>query len=394
MARKLNKYDIYVVILIASLASGQFGGALQLSRALSILLIPILLRVYTTLPKVITRRPKQFVVIILFWSIISLLWTGSFERGLQECVYFIVHMFYFLEIIVFTYKSQNKLLSVSIGWAIAVLVTSSIALWEIQTGQHLSTGRFEEDILLYTGFARRFASATFFNFNDYEVFLCYSIPFILFAIYSVTDFKKLVFFFFVLLCAVTITCFNASRGAAISALTMVFIGLWGALKQNSMSKIPLILLLFVFVFFLYEFSDEILLNLTARLDTTSAFESDRTEIWYLAFLCLLNTGLMGTGIAGIETGMSVVSNHYLAVHNLFVEILVEFGIFIFFYIVSILFKMFLYTLRGKTKYKRIILSTFLVLPFIFIVSSKFLLCPDLYAFISSFYILVYHDKFA
>lgn len=394
MTDKINKYDIYVIALIASLASGEFGGALQLSRAVTIFLIPQLLRTFITLPKVITQKPLQFVIVILSWCMISLLWTGAFERGLQECIYFIVHMFYFLEIIAFTYKSRKKLLSISIGWAIAVLVTSSIALWEIQSGQHLSTGRFEEDIVLFTGYARRFASATFYNFNDYEVFLCYSIPFLLVAIYKVTDFKKLFLFFFVLLCAVVIICFNASRGATISALVMVVIGLWGTLRQRSISRWPLFLLLFLFVFFLYKYSNEILLNLAARLDTTSAFESDRTEIWYLAFLCLLNTGLMGTGIAGIETGMSVVSNHYLAVHNLFVEILVEFGIFIFFYIVIILFKMFLYTLRGKTKYKRIILSTFLVLPFIFIVSSKYLLCPDLYAFISSFYILVYHDKFA
>lgn len=394
MIDKLNKYDYYVIVLIASLSAGEFGGALQMARAVTILLIPALIKAGMSTPKYIIKQPRLFVTTILSWCIISLAWTGSFYRGLEELVYFVVHMLYFMEIVVFTFKSNKKIISIGTGWAIAVLTTSVVAIWEIRTGQHLVTGKIHDEIVLHTGFVRRFASATFYNFNDYEVFLCYSAPFLLAAISKIKKLKNILFFFISLLFVVVIVFFNASRGAIFSIVIMVSIGLWGVIKQNSKSKESLVIMVALLLFALYEYSGDILMNITARLEMASMFESGRTDIWYLTLLCLENTMFIGTGIAGIEKGMSVVSNHYLAPHNMFLEILVEFGVFIFIYIIVTLYKMFRHVLRGNSQYKLIILSTFLAWPIISIVSSKYLLFPDLYAFIASFYILVYNEKYA
>lgn len=393
MIDKLNKYDYFVIVLIASLSAGEYGGALQMARAMTILLLPALLKAGLSTPKYIIKQPRIFATTILLWCIISLAWTGSFYRGLEELVYFVVHMLYFMEIVVFTYKSNKKINSIATGWAIAVLITSMIAVWEIRTGQHLVTGKIQDEVVLHTGFVRRFASATFYNFNDYEVFLCYSAPFLLVAISKIKKMKNILFFILALLCVIIIVFFNASRGAIISIFIMVPIGLWGVIKQNAMPKISLVLMLILFAFALYEVSNDILMNLTARLEMASMFESARIEIWYLTLLCLENTMFIGTGIAGIEKGMSVVSNHYLAPHNMFLEILVEFGVFIFIYIIVTLYKMFRYALRVNSQYKLIILSTFLAWPIISIVSSKYLLCTDLYAFIASFYVLIYNEKY-
>ena len=393
MMNKQNKYDYYLIALIASLGAGEFGGALQLPRAIAILLIPALLKAAATTPKHIIKKPRTFAVVILAWSFISLAWTGSFERGLEELVYFIVHMLYFLEIVVFTSKSNKQIRSISTGWCIAVLATAAVAFWEIQTGQHLITSKMQEDKVLSTGFVRRFASATFYNFNDYEVFLCYSVPFLLVAISTMKKWKETTLFFLALLCAVVVCIFNASRGATIAILTMTVLGLLGIINKSSTSRKYIFVLVSLFTFILYKYADAIFMNLAARLEISTMAESGRTEIWYLALLCLENTMFIGTGIAGVEKGMSVVSNDYLAPHNLFLEILVEFGIFIFTFIAGILLKMLRHTAKGKSPYKRIIIATFIAWPIIAIVSSKYLLCPDLYAFIASFYVLIYHEKY-
>lgn len=394
MTNKLNKYDYFVIFLIASLCAGEFGGSLQMARVMGILLIPFLLKTIPTIPKYITKQPRLFAVTILSWSFLSLAWTSSFDRGLEEFVYFFVHMLYFMEIVTFAFKSNKKIMSISVGWAIAVLFTSVVAAWEIQTGQHLITSKMQEDKVMFTGFVRRFASSTFYNFNDYEVFLCYSVPFLLAAIMTIKKWKNTFFFFFSLLCVMVIVIFNASRGASISVIIMLVVGLGGIINQGLVPRKSLVVMILLLAFILYKYSSDIFMNLTARLETASITESSRTDIWYLALLCLENTMYIGTGIAGIEKGMSVVSNNYLAPHNLFIEILVEFGVFILAYIIVILYKMVRHTIRGDSQYKGIIISVFIAWPIISIVSSKYLLCPDLYAFIASLYILVYNEKYA
>lgn len=391
----MNKYDWLLIVLITALAGGEIGGALQISRAIGIISLPIFLGIRKSVCGYIRNQPETFTAVILLWATFSLLWTGNVERGLQELVYFIVHFSIFLEIIVFSALSRNRIRSIAIGWSVAVLITSFIALWEFTTGQHLSYGTFENDIILHTGFVRRFAAATFYNFNDYEVFLCYSSVFILVGIKESTKSKDLVLFFSAILAAIVIVLMNASRGATISITFLVAVGLWSVIRSGSSSNKSLVYLLAgVFLFVIIKYIDIILINLYARADNSSMFESGRTEIWRLAYQCLLNTYLMGTGIAGIESGMSVVSNNYLAVHNLFIEILVEFGIFIFVYTISILYKMYRHIRKSTYSYRKILLATLFILPMIGIVSSKYLLCPDLYAFIASLYILVYNEKYA
>lgn len=391
----MNKYDWLLIIMITSLAGGEIGGALQISRAIGLISLPIFLIVRKNVCSSIRNKPETFASIILLWATISLLWTGNVERGLQEWVYFLVHLSMFLEIIIFSTLCKNRIRSIAIGWSVAVLFTSFIALWEFTTGQHLSYCRFENDMILQTGFVRRFAASTFYNFNDYEVFLCYSSVFILVGIKESTKLKDLLLFFSAILVAIVIVLMNASRGATISIAFLVAVGLWSIVRNGSRSnKLLIYLLVGLFLFVVIKYIDVILVNLYARTENAAMLESDRTEIWDLAYQCLLNTYLIGTGIAGIESGMSVVSNHYLAIHNLFIEILVEFGVLIFAYTLTKLYKMYRHIRRSTYSYRNILLATLFILPMIGIVSSKYLLCPDLYVFIASLYIFVYNEKYA
>ena len=394
MYRRPNKYDFYIITLIALLAFGEFGGALQLTRVAGICFMPALL---SGSRKIINdiKKLKKFVLIVLSWCVLSLLWTGNAERGLQEIIYYFVHLCVFLEVVTFSLLSNKRLFSISMGWAIAVLGTAIVAVWELKTGLHLPYCRFDSDLILHTGFIRRFAAATFFNFNDYEVFLCYSLPFLFVGIGQSERIQTLFFFFAALLAAIAIILFNASRGATVSAGIICTIGLTKVLKNRGKHiKILVIIMVALFIITLAENIDTIMVNLIGRMDSMSVTESSRTEIWGLAFECLVNTLFMGTGIAGVEKGMSVVSNHYLAPHNMFIEIAVEFGLVIFIYVLLNILKMLKFTIRNHSPYKKVLYATFFALPFIAIISSKYLLCVDLYVFFGSLYVLVYNEKYS
>lgn len=393
--RSINKYDAYVILILAALSGGEFGGALQLSRAFAILLMPTFFNSIKLVNKEITRGPVLFVKVVICWALMSLVWTGDFSRGLQEIVYFVVHFMLFLELIVFSYLSKLRIKSIAVGWALAVLLTAIIAIWELRTGQHLPYCRFEEDIVLYTGFVRRFVAASFYNFNDYEVFLCYSIPFVLAGIKKSSNIKEASFFFVSLFASAIIALFNASRGAAIAVVIMCLFGLLNTLRNNSKQmKYILIMLLVVFIYVLYDNIGIILLNLSGRADSTSMFESERTAIWISALHCLQNTYFMGTGIAGLDSGMAQVSSDYLATHNMFVELLTEFGVFITVFVLVKMYKLLKISLDNNHPYKRIIVATFLALPFIAIISSKYLLCVDLFAFWGSFYVIANNEEYS
>ena len=51
------------------------------------------------------------------------------------------------------------------------------------------------------------------------------------------------------------------------------------------------------------------------------------------------------------------------------------------------------TRNSHLPYEKIIYATFLALPFIAIISSKYLLCADLYVFFGSLYVLVNNEKY-
>lgn len=390
-----NKYDIFVIVLIAALAGGEFGGALQLSRAAGLLFSPLLITAMSKVNYSLLKGPRTIVSIILGWCFLSLIWTGNFERGLQECVYYIVHFLVFFEIIVFSYLSKNRLRSISTGWALAVFITAFIALWEYNTGQHLQYSRYDEDLVLYTGYVRRFAAATFFNFNDYEVFLCYSLPFLFVAINQERKMKELLFFFFSLFAAIIIILFNASRGATIAAAIISIAGFFKVTKMHGKKYgIVIFAMAAIFITILFFNIDLILQNLMGRIESGAVLENERLGIWTLALRCLENTYFFGTGIAGVESGMSVVSNYYLAPHNMFIEMLIEFGVLIFTVFIIGLWKLFIIANNKKNAFRGILIALFLALPFISIVSSKYLLCVDLYVFWGSFYVVVNNEKYS
>jgi hypothetical protein len=82
------------------------------------------------------------------------------------------------------------------GWVIAYIGTGCVAIWELTTGHHLSTGFITEHGLALG--TRSTVVSTFFNPNDYAAFIALAFPFLVWSAWRSRRLSRVVY---VILCA-------------------------------------------------------------------------------------------------------------------------------------------------------------------------------------------------
>lgn len=390
-----NKYDIIIIILLASLAFGLIGGALQLSRLLAILFAPMMVSRIVSCK--LAKIYLQVFFIFIGYSALSLLWSYDKGRGVEEMIYYIVHFIYFFEILVFSIYAINPANSISKGWMFAVVMTLVVALWEITTDNHLALSLQESDLLMNTGteiLVRNFASVTFGNYNSYVTFLCLALPFVFYRMMRMTNFKlKNILPIVTLLFSVVCILFNASRGGLIAVAIMFAIYFFMSPK-NKYSFLLLILMIIAGAFTLLYFGENMLLAIVAKSSEGGLFEdSSRIEIWEVALKTFVASWGFGTGIGGLQQGMSHFTNGITIPHNVLLEILAQFGILICF--IFILFYSRLLLKMRKTQnldMKRLLYIALFSFPVIAIINSSYLLNVNLFAYFATIIIYINYAR--
>jgi O-antigen ligase len=81
------------------------------------------------------------------------------------------------------------------GWVIAYVATGCVAIWELSTGHHLSTGFIVEHGLAIS--TRSTVVSTFFNPNDYATFIALAFPFLVWSAWRAARLSR---FVYVVLC--------------------------------------------------------------------------------------------------------------------------------------------------------------------------------------------------
>ena len=174
-----NRYDKWLMVLLAALVFGGLYAPATVIRILSVLLLPI---IYPKIVKCWSKLTKYILFILLFlsYAVISFLWTSDVANGMKCMIYYLLHCLLFIEILVLAKSANHPLDSISKGWMIAVALSLMVALWEIATDNHL-VSKFGADYMKNLGgevVQQRYAAVTFFNYNNYVAFLCFSMPFI------------------------------------------------------------------------------------------------------------------------------------------------------------------------------------------------------------------------
>ena len=220
-----NKYDIYIFLLIASLTAGGIGGALEVPRLLSVLLVPAMLKVRGQC-RFYTAKLRQIVVAFIVFATISLVWTPDFTNGVKHVVYFVVHFLLFFEILIFSRLAKDPIKSIVAGWLAFIICCSFVSVWELVTDQHLTMSVFDSDTAFNLGngniISRRFTSVTFGNHNGYCTVLCFAVPWAFYGLISAKTLLRRIVCISCVFLPLLFILIDASRGALL-ALAVYFV---------------------------------------------------------------------------------------------------------------------------------------------------------------------------
>lgn len=387
LGRNSNKYDLFIFVLILSLSFGILGNALQAPRIIGFLLIPQLGKVWPYLRKHY-KTHLTATLFFLIYATFSLVWTPDIVSGIKELCYYIIHFIIFFEIIGFSCYAKDKNNTISLSWLILVSITLIIAYWEIITGNHLSVAFQDSDLMGTADYGiRRFASVTFGNYNAYVTFICFAYPFLLYR-FNGTNKTKVVTYGIpvVLLLSFASVLINASRGGLLSLVIMYAIYFIHS-KKSFKNLFPLLLLVVLTVYAVSNYGELLFSVIEGRIsDTGFTNDTVRTEIWSVALQCFINSAGMGVGIGGNELSLFAISRMPMMPHNMFIEVLMEFGAIVFMIFIISLIKTFKKGRKSLDKGVKIVSNCFfLSLPIVAVIDSSYCLSPLIFIVFASVY---------
>lgn len=370
--------------MVASLAYGEFEalGAFTPVRLMGAFSIYYIMK---NLKKLLKTGFAGWTKFLLFWWVFmsaSLLWTPDINLGIIYWFHFTCIIGCFLSLFISTIKAKNPIRSFSIGWFIFVLITIPIAVWEITSGNHLSSGSFNEGATI-AGDWRKFAAVTFANLNSYSLLLTYSLPFLVFLIWNDLCktskwMKRLVFLIFSIVFVVLII--NSSRAASLCLFSAVFLMLLFQLKYfNKLQRLLLGGFVTTLIILIFQKIDEIEIfyQLFSRLDGRNIFDdSNRIGLIKVGLDIAQENFYFGGGIMSMIPLYKLHHADFNYAHNLLIEMLVEHGALICMIFIVLFVKL---LIRIKT-IKEI---NYQFLFYYLLISAVFMIVIDDYYFVRS-----------
>lgn len=219
------------------------------------------------------------------------------------------------------------------GFTMGLAINLIVCIWELITHNHI--------VPLTTSYIRRFSNnplGFYPNANDLSCFLVVMISIIIIGYIMKNTSKIFKFFYFVLFC-ITIYIIYRTK-SVIGIFSILFCPVLIYFIRNVKNKIGIIKLLFIFsILFIMCIIASNFINLYILKNNLELMFFERTQLWIKAIDLLFSTYLFGIG-----PGQNRILNDGL-VHNVFIEILSEYGIvffigfiIIYYFIIKKLFK--------------------------------------------------------
>jgi len=270
----------------------------------------------------------------LVWGIASSIWSPDINAAIIELVAICLGFTVGFVLLNLVAHSENKLHALRIGWVLAYIVSASIAIWEMITGQHLP-GYFME---YGAGFVLdNTVMSTFGHPNNFAAFLVICFPFLLWSIYVSKGITRL--FYLLLLVGLpyllVMTCGRLSI-IAVTIQSLLFIAMVSkGLKSFFRGILIVLLIMFVLSFSLQVnvFTSSKFGLLSNELQTGGSAAIRTNLVLNGVWFSIISYGL-GTGAGSfehmVEHGHGLYpTGHIINPHNFWIEILAQYGIIIF-----------------------------------------------------------------
>jgi len=393
--RFFNKYDKYLIVLIVLQVFGIIGGIARPVRIYVIFFMPVVVHY-------IFKKIKQHDINIRFdinlfslwllYGILSISWSLSKSAGIKEILYLALNILTYFTVLYFSTKSLNPTKSIRVGWVLLLILTIPVALIELFYNVHLSTNVHASDIILHSGGLtniRTYASVTFGNLNAYSTMLCFLIPFLLGSILNNPPRKYAMIYWGTFIVTSFIILSNASKGAAIVLAGTVIIFVWYYFMNRGSSNVVLIVITTFTIIVYYLYISDTLQFIAGRIIGLRYIGDSRINFIVYGFDALKKSRLLGVGAGNF---MDVMSSVYklpvTSAHNLFLEIVVQYGVAIFFMFLIFLLKIYRLSKSHKNTVVRfIVVSSILMLPVSTAINSGYLAESGVWIFLGSLTVL-------
>lgn len=281
------------------------------------------------------------------WGTLSILWAPDWHRAILDVLNVIFGYAVVFSLLNLRSYTSRGLLVLSKGWVGAFMVTMVVAIWEIISGRHLPSS-FTEQTPYYAQLG--VVASTFGNPNNYGAFLVLAFPFMLLLYSWETRFYFCILYFVFLILWPFLIMLSASRLALIGFGVEVLT--FGILYSLSFRRIPSLLVVYMFFLALagtYFLNPEFrlyekILNIYSEIDTEGSIVV-RANLALNALWMIYETSGRGVGAGGFEIiheqgDVPYWTDGIVNPHNFWLEILSEYGIFVFLLFVTCYFVMF------------------------------------------------------
>lgn len=386
-----NKYDLLVIITIASLA----WGNLDYLRAITPVRIMGCVGLYYGYKNwtLLIKNYKTWMFLVglwFFYIVLSLAWTSDIKLGFTMLFHMCTMFGVFMLMFVASMRAERLLYSMTTGWILMVALTLPTAIWEITTFNHLDSGSFSEGLIDKEGEFKIFAAVTFQNYNSYVVMLSLAMPFIMLSFWQRNRYRWISVLVSGLMCFVLFV--NASRGGLIClAITISVLYYEYAKRQKKIVVITQLSLASLFViYYIIKNIDQlyVLHNIIVRFadyDADSVKSDSRLLIWGMGFEIAANHLFMGSGIGSMVAEYENIGRSEINyAHNFYLELLIEMGLVIFCLFFILVYSS-LYRMKKITNNKRIrllALHVALCSIFIFVIDDYYTVRSGAWVFVA------------
>jgi len=229
--------------------------------------------------------------------------------------------------------STHGMQSLRVGFVIAFLATSLVAVWEIYSGLHLSE-LFDHPTL----FVPRVLMSTFYNPNNYAFFLLSCLgPIMVGAISSTTKKARTFHYAMAVFCTVLVIMTNSRAGAVGCAVIAILAVVWlGRISAERMllqvASLVVVVVTSILVYWILNPGAD-LMNLAGAAfskSSNSASDNLRWDLSTLGFKYFLGSAMLGTGAGSFVAVLSSDTNANVLMdtnaHNTFIELMSQYGV--------------------------------------------------------------------
>lgn len=395
--KNTNIWDNFLIFLIATLSLGTLGGALQIIRVVS--MIMILPNIYFLFKN---KHPRLFlwlIFIALLWLFVGLV---LLEKSITpteskiELFYILLHLNLVLTVLIAGSFARNAYKSLLTGWIIFCGLSLIIGFFEINIGVHMPTNS-TQTLMVESGIKingvenKRYAAAFFNNYNEFMTALSFAYPYLFGSLLYFVSLKKQLTIWGIIFVNFIVVVVSASRGAiACLGLSMIITLIYSRkikfpYKRTLYGSIIICGLIGVVLFTSVLFSD-----LLGRMDQGDAMEDlGRLAIYELTWNYFSDSNYWGVGAYGIQSRIGFAS------HNLWLEILCQYGWFVFIPVIYLIFIQLKIAIRmstGKISERCCCLIMIFTIPFASVINSGYLNYPFVWVSAGSLLLIVQHLK--